>query len=133
MKTIRGHVKQPVHEAHHLGPPLVLPGPLSQFPEDNGGCNTLPEMAEVTKEDKLDICHVLHLPTIALLGVAGLSGLPGSTCVALMQRACEAAQGVQHPALALFCGWKRAVSGNRLQKSCRPALADIFAPVASSF
>ena len=50
-----------LYEAYHLGPPPVLPGPFSQFPEDKGGCNTLPEMAEVTKEGKLDVCHVLHL------------------------------------------------------------------------
>ena len=68
MKTIGGHVKQPVHEAYHLGPPPVLPGPLSQFPEDNGGCNTLPEMAEATKEGKLDIYHVLHLTAIGHSG-----------------------------------------------------------------
>ena len=61
MKTIRGHVEQPVHEAYHLGPPPVLPGSFSQLPEDNEGCNTLPEMAEVTKEGKLDVRHVLHL------------------------------------------------------------------------
>ena len=39
MKTIRGHVQQHVHEAHHLGPPPVLRGSFSQLPEDDDGCN----------------------------------------------------------------------------------------------
>ena len=37
IKTTRRHIEQPLHGSHHLGPPPVLPGSLSQFPEDRGG------------------------------------------------------------------------------------------------
>ena len=147
MKTIGGHVQQPVHEAYQLGPPPVLPGPLSQFPEDNRGCNTLPEMAKVTKEGKLDICHVLHLrlqssdtcrrPNLTAIGHGGQNDsikqtpqhrkrlgaheackLGGQACHGPLAIVSKPGQGIRHAA-RLMKHEAQVLEGGRLWQSVR--------------
>ena len=55
--------RQAPHEARREGPPRVKPGPLRKLPEDDVGCDALPELAELKKELHLNSQHVLELWT----------------------------------------------------------------------